>query len=842
MFIIRRFQKAPPPPPTTEDPNTTTSDTDSSSSSDEDSGPYDEAEIEAYLNAFRIENAEEPVPDSELDPDANYKDTMEALQSPAAKKLLEKNARQAVDPFNPFDFPPDNEDWSEEDLRELWDYGNNSIAGSGWDPKLTTPEEWHYVKGQLAKGKDLPVAPFYLPYRKPIPPIPNNNASIKRPEDVIEELDRIEEFLKWVSYIFEDGTTYEGTVWDDVAQGKGVYSTQDGLVRYEGEWVRNDPEGHGVVEVDIPVIEPVPGSKLEVNMRAEGKIIKRDFMSPEEREWLDKDIEDSYRLANGRYEVPYYERKAWVEEFGKKPEKGRYRYAGQWKHGRMHGCGIYEFNERIIYGRFYFGEILDDDEGCDDETSALHAGIAEVAAAKARMFVNKPDGMVREKRGPYNDPQHAYLYEGEDVWMAPGFINQFYEVPDYWKTYAHEVDQEREGWLNSFYRSPLRIPMPAELEYWWSKEENHELPEFILINNEPEPDPEDPSNKIYTEDPLILHTPTGNIINYVEDEKHGIRMFWQPPLKRDEEVDPEKATFLPLGFDEFFGIEKEEKKLKSSTPWFEKVGKWAEAQMKISEVKKEANEKQLELIEAEICLEEAIEDMEELFRRREKEERKKSELGLPDEDDTVSVAKQDGKARVDEEEEDDEDDEDDIAPSSFGSIEPEQKTDQQKEKPGKSPFSTSSLAFASSSLISAVPSKLQQSFTFWNKVGSKPGLIPPAQRTDRTSDVKTVSSVSFPPATGQKGRLKATGKTQEKAEARSYLGGKFLEVSAMSQTRSCYMASASSKSISKEQRRSGDVWLHSAPERDLDSVLSLNSISSMNNFHPNTQRDTSFQI
>lgn len=43
------------------------------------------------------------------------------------------------------------------------------------------------------------------------------------------------------------------------------------------------------------------------------------------------------------------------------------------------------------------------------------------------------------------------------------------QVPDYWKTYVHEVDQEREMWLNSFYRSPLRIPMPAELEYWWSK-------------------------------------------------------------------------------------------------------------------------------------------------------------------------------------------------------------------------------------------------------------------------------------------------------------------------------------------------------------------------------------
>jgi len=31
--------------------------------------------------------------------------------------------------------------------------------------------------------------------------------------------------------------------------------------RYEGEWLRNDPEGHGVIEVEVPVIEPAPGSK-----------------------------------------------------------------------------------------------------------------------------------------------------------------------------------------------------------------------------------------------------------------------------------------------------------------------------------------------------------------------------------------------------------------------------------------------------------------------------------------------------------------------------------------------------------------------------------------------------
>ncbi|CAK8535338.1 unnamed protein product [Lathyrus sativus] len=835
MFIIRRFQK--PPPPTTEDP-TANSDSDSDSEIYPDRQPTDVVDIEAYLNAFRIQNTEQEDPESDFDPAANYKGVMEALQSVDAKNVLEKNARLAVHRFNPFEYPQDDEDWSEKDLREVWDNGNNVISGTGWDPNSVAPDEWVYVETQLANGRDVPVAPFYLPYRKHLPQVPPKNVNIKSPMDFIEELDRIEEFLKWVSYIFEDGTTYEGTVWDDVAQGKGVYSTHDGLIRYEGEWVRNDPEGHGVVEVEIPVIEPVPGSGLEEDMRVEEEIIKKDFMSPEERKWLDKDIQDSYHLANGQQEVPYYEGIGWVEKFGINPEKGRYRYAGQWKHGKMHGCGVYEFNERIIYGRFYFGEILDDDEGCDDETSALHAGIAEVAAAKARMFMNKPDGMVREKRGPYNDPQHAYLFEGEDVWMAPGFINQFYEVPDCWKTYAHEVDQEREGWLNSFYRSPLRIPMPAELEYWWSKEENHELPEFILINNEPEPDPEDPSNQIYPEDPLILHTPTGNFINYVEDEKHGIRMFWQPPLGSDEKVYQEKAAFLPLGYEDFF-VKDDGKNIENASPWYKRLIEWAKSKKKTSEMKKEAMEKELELIEAEICLEETIEDMEELLRRSEEEEKKKSELGLSDEDDTVSVAKQDGNAQVDEEEEDDEEDEDDIAPSSFGSIEPEQKTDQQKEKPGKSPFSSSSLAFASSSLISAVPSKLQQSFTFWNKVGSKPALVLP-QRIDPTSEVKIFASVSFPLATGQKCRLNATGKAKGRVEARSYLGGKFLEVSSMSRTRSCYMASASLKNNSKEQRRSGDAWLHSVPERDLDRVLSLNSISSVNNFYPNTQ--TSFQI
>lgn len=60
-------------------------------------------------------------------------------------------------------------------------------------------------------------------------------------------------------------------------------------------------------------------SRLEAKMRAEGEIISRDFMSPEDREWLEKDIEDSVRFTNGQYEIPFYENEVWVQQFGQKP-------------------------------------------------------------------------------------------------------------------------------------------------------------------------------------------------------------------------------------------------------------------------------------------------------------------------------------------------------------------------------------------------------------------------------------------------------------------------------------------------------------------------------------------
>ncbi|TXG73695.1 hypothetical protein EZV62_002274 [Acer yangbiense] len=815
------------------------------------------------------------IPEWDNTPEINIRRFTRLLESNTMKKLQEEEDEDYIYHEDLYDFPDDPEKWTEEDLKELWADAPLDMTKPGWDPVWADEDDWEVVEDEIRAGRDPPIAPFYLPYRKPYPAIPDNHFDISNPKAVVEELDRMEEFLTWVSYIFPDLSSYEGTIWDDLAHGKGVYIAEQGLVRYEGEWLQNNMEGHGVVEVDIPDIEPIPGSKLEAQMRAEGKIISRDFMSPEDKRWLEMDIEDSIRLAGDQYEIPFYENEEWIKQFGRKPEKGRYRYAGQWKHGRMHGCGLYEVNERPIYGRFYFGELLENSEGCDEETVALHAGLAEVAAAKARMFVNKPDGMVREARGPYSDPQHPYFYEEEDVWMAPGFINQFYEVPDFWKTYVHEIDQEREIWLNSFYRSPFRIPMPAELEYCilisdssqmhlllvllsssatdacampdvcYNFPLSEEPPEFVLVNKEPEPDPEDPSKLIYTEDPLILHTPTGRLINYIEDEKYGVRLFWQPPLKEGEDVDPEKIEFLPLGFDEFYGREevKENPNMgqrlvmaveNTFKPMFDKLGKWAEEKKNASEMKLKVIEKELELVEAELCLEEALEEMDEELSLKEKEEEKKMEMGLEEEEedtsalagqtenataklkedeDKVEVAGEDRDEDEDEEEEEEEEEEeDDAAPSSFGTVTADQSSTKDVEKgkkPGKSPFSSSSLSFASCSLVSSVPSRLQQSFVSW-----KQGRLPlkPATSCIEVEDPKhrsvTVNSVSFPLVVNQRGRLRAIIQSQQKFQKRNHSNGKISQ----------FHSSSRVLTASRSQNQS---WLHGAHECDLDSILSL---------------------
>ncbi|KAK9061593.1 hypothetical protein SSX86_018775 [Deinandra increscens subsp. villosa] len=807
---------------------------DDSSSDSEETFPEKPVPAEVpnqVVNSNRLTQPENDETDDSAE--GYFKKVSQILESEEFKKLEESEEVNDVDNIEElYNFPPDPENWKEEDLKEFWADAPPFLMKPGWDPNWVDKDELEVINEEIREGRDPPIAPFYVPYRKHYPVIPHNHYDIRNAKSVIEELDRIEEFLQWHSFVFADGSTYEGTVWDDLAHGKGVYEAEQGLVRYEGEWLQNNPEGHGVLEVDIPTYEPVPGSELEAQMRAEGRIFKRDFMSPDDKEWLEKDIEDCVRFSRGRSEIPFYENEEWVRQFGEKPEKGRYRYAGQWKHGRMHGCGVFELNERTTYGRFYFGDFLEEDHGCDVDISALHSGIAEVAAAKARMFVNKPDGMVREQRGPYNDPQHPYFYEGEDMWMAPGFINQFFEVPDYWKAYMEDVDEERQMWINSFYKAPLRLPMPAELEYWW---ENDESPEFILLNKEPEPDPEDPSKLVHTEDPVILHTPTGRVINYVDDEEHGIRLFWQPPLEDGEELDPSKVEFLPLGDEELF--ERDDRNFLERTMtsvqdkckvMLENLEKRIEEKKKESEAKLKLLETEIEIVEAESELKEIIKEMDDELKRLEKEEEKKTEMELEaedaevDEDEAVEKSEQVSRIEVkvdevkednvdddndeDEDEGEDEDDDDDEnTPPSFGSA----IKDQNNKNGGRSsPFAASSMQFGSLSLASVVPSHLQRLFAAWKesklhkqtRLGSSSGAL--------TDQWTRKSSIRFEQTFDQGLTLRARHQVN-KYITKSTVGTPFKQ-----------KASAHLQRNTSEQKTQSLTWPCIRPNEEL-SILSL---------------------
>lgn len=526
-------------------------DTDSSSKKDE--VPKEELEEEESWSS-NDEDSDDDSDESEEEEEVTSEERRKADKRKERKKKKREEEAQikkddTVSEEDLWNFPVDNEHWTEEDLGEKWaDYWGDTMA-VGYDPELVDEVDIEKHEKLRKEGKGPPDSPFYVPYRKFYPSIPDNHVDIQTPEDVVEELERMEEFLVWVSYVFEDGSSYEGTVWDDLAHGKGVYVTPLELCRYEGEWFQNMMQGHGVLEVDIPDYEPPPDSQEAKKMKAKGEILKSDYMDPFEREWLKMHIEDIAKY-NPVYIKPFEDRQEWVDLYGEKPEKGHYKYSGQWKHSRMHGCGVYEINSRLIWGKFYFGELLPDPDECSLEMCAFHSSLAEVAAAKARMFVNKPDGMVRELKGPYTDPSHPYMYEEEDLWMAPGFINAYYEVPKEWRVYVEDLDKEREMWLNSFIKSPLRLPMPSELEYWWSKED-----EFVVLGHDPRStqDLNRDGKKLADNDlegEVLLHVPTGRIINWANDEEGRIFFFLQP-FTEDGEVKPEAIIPLPDGFDEY---------------------------------------------------------------------------------------------------------------------------------------------------------------------------------------------------------------------------------------------------------------------------------------------------
>ncbi|CAI5969160.1 unnamed protein product [Closterium sp. NIES-64] len=160
--------------------------------------------------------------------------------------------------------------------------------------------------------------------------------------------------------------------------------------------------------------------------------------------------------------------------------------------------------------------------------------------------------VVREVKGPYNEPSHPYLYDEDDMWQAPGFIHEFHAVPAVWRKYADEVDGERQLWLNSFKKAPLRLPSPSELSYLWDQKE-----EFVVLRNSPrlperagESAEEAEMRRADMQGQVLVHVPSRQIINWTTDEEGKLRLFVQP-FTKDGKVDPSKARPLPLGFDEF---------------------------------------------------------------------------------------------------------------------------------------------------------------------------------------------------------------------------------------------------------------------------------------------------
>lgn len=178
---------------------------DSSIDEPQSAAPGANAEVDEALTYLR---PGEVVPEDQNTPEVNVKLFNQVLEGKRVKRRQEEEDKGYVFHEDLFDFPEDPEKWREEDLKELWGDAPLEMTKPGWDPVWADEEDWEIVRDEIREGNDPPIAPFYVPYRKPYPVIPEDDHDISNPKAVIEELDRIEEFLAWVSYVFPDGSSY----------------------------------------------------------------------------------------------------------------------------------------------------------------------------------------------------------------------------------------------------------------------------------------------------------------------------------------------------------------------------------------------------------------------------------------------------------------------------------------------------------------------------------------------------------------------------------------------------------------------------------------------------------
>jgi hypothetical protein len=134
----------------------------------------------------------------------------EALREKREKRMAEEEAsddEEVLEEEELWNFPLDRDNWEEDDIGEEWAEAWGGDERTGWDPDLVDRDQWDEIEKQWQEGGGPPMRPWYVPYRKHYPLIPEDHPDIQTPQDVVEELDRYEEFLTWASYIFKDGSS-----------------------------------------------------------------------------------------------------------------------------------------------------------------------------------------------------------------------------------------------------------------------------------------------------------------------------------------------------------------------------------------------------------------------------------------------------------------------------------------------------------------------------------------------------------------------------------------------------------------------------------------------------------
>lgn len=114
------------------------------------------------------EEEEEESSSSEEEEEEEQEDQLELT---LRKMALESKNKKELTDAEIFDFPEDPENWTEEDLQEIWaDAHPELIDDIGWDPDVVSWSDWDQIQDLREKGEKVTTEPFYVPYRKYYPP------------------------------------------------------------------------------------------------------------------------------------------------------------------------------------------------------------------------------------------------------------------------------------------------------------------------------------------------------------------------------------------------------------------------------------------------------------------------------------------------------------------------------------------------------------------------------------------------------------------------------------------------------------------------------------------------